>query len=381
MAFNYELAQKVLDLGDRDTALFFAGRDEEIRRFESALRASSLKEEAVFRIYQGAPGCGKTSLLAHLRGQPPDGVLFVRVEEKHLAGSDALKARIEKVALEDGPFYARIGSEAAKAIGEGLRLKGAGERLDAFIGAMIAKRVKTVVVHMDEAQLIGPPEQPGLLALHRDGLGIPTVCLLAGLSHTARNLGEIGGISRLASDAIVNMGAMADDECVESTRMMLDKLGVDGTDAEKSRTTEMVAALSGGWPHHLCGAQRALGKDLIRVNGVLKAVNTQRVKSESEQNRHSYYRSRLDHPVLAEHPPLTAAIIEHVNDRRPTSMLALKRLCEQILGETTGLAAPSRYADALIERGAVSITIGGGCEIPIPSMADWAASQADDDSR
>lgn len=377
MAFDNELAQKVLDLGDRDTALFFAGRGEEIRRFESALRASALKEEAVFRIYQGAPGCGKTSLLAHLREQPPDGVLFVRIEERHLAGSDALKARIEKVAVDEGPFYARIGSEAARAIGEGLRLKGTGERLDAFIGAMTAKRVKTVVVHMDEAQLIGPPEQPGLLALHRDGLGIPTVCLLAGLSHTARNLGEIGGISRLASDAIVNMGAMAHDECVESTGMMLEELNVDGTDAEKSRMTEMVAGLSRGWPHHLCGAQRALCKDLIRTNGVLKDANTRRVKSESEQNRHSYYSGRFDHPVLSEHPPLTAAIIKKVNERRPASLLALKRLCQETLEETTGLAAPGEYADALIEKGAVSITMDGGCEIPIPSLADWAASHAD----
>ncbi len=37
MAFDHELARKLLRRGDRDSAPFFAGRQEEIRRFDDAL--------------------------------------------------------------------------------------------------------------------------------------------------------------------------------------------------------------------------------------------------------------------------------------------------------------------------------------------------------
>ena len=39
---------------------------------------------------------------------------------------------------------------------------------------------------------------------------------------------------------------MAEDECVESTLMMLDELDVAGTDAEKSQAAQLVADLSCG---------------------------------------------------------------------------------------------------------------------------------------
>ncbi len=48
-----------------------------------------------------------------------------------------------------------------------------------------ATKDKKVVLLMDEAQVFGEDQQPGLGLLHTTGLGFPTVAMLAGLSHTA----------------------------------------------------------------------------------------------------------------------------------------------------------------------------------------------------
>ncbi len=56
--FNRELADELLEDRDRDTARFFAGRDDEIQRFDAAVREAQRSKQAV-RFYLGAPGCGK----------------------------------------------------------------------------------------------------------------------------------------------------------------------------------------------------------------------------------------------------------------------------------------------------------------------------------
>ena len=387
MTFNYELAQRILDLGDRDTALFFTGRDEEIRQFESALRASALKEQAVFRIYQGAPGCGKTSLLARLREQPPDGVLFVEVEEEDLASLSALKSLAVRVAVEKGPFYAKLASEAVRAAGEVVRAKNTGHRASRSFETMVAKRVKTVVFYMDEAQTIGKTGYPeGLVALHRAGLheggsNIPTVCLLAGLSHTALNLGDVAGITRPARNATVSMGALSNDECVQSTRMMLNALNVTATVDEKAHMAETIAGMSFGWPHHLNGGQYALCEELVDVEGRLRDVDIERVRGASEENRHAYYLGRLTNSVLADNPQFSALLVAKACETRPPSKAALRQLCreERERSRWTDLPEPGSLATALIEKGAVTITMDGTCEVPIPSMAEWAAAIADGD--
>ena len=76
MRFDSNQTRKFIDLGDRDIAPFFASRDAEIRHFESSFNTLdwSAKRTAAFRIFQGAPGCGKTSLVEHLRQRWEPGI-------------------------------------------------------------------------------------------------------------------------------------------------------------------------------------------------------------------------------------------------------------------------------------------------------------------
>lgn len=384
MAFDHELARKLLRRRDRDSAPFFAGRREEIRRFDDALHelddCDGLDTQAVFRVYQGAPGCGKTSLIAHLRKiRSMDIGLFVNIQLEDLSSTSALTERVRREAEDQGPIASRVVAQFLQALASSLRMEGSGTELRNIMADRTAKRTK-IVLHMDEAQVVEPSAQPGLLMLHTRGLGVPCACVLTGLGHTVDRLSNIKGLSRLSSNAMVNMGAMSLEECAESTRMMLDECGVIGRDTDKERAAMSVARLSQGWPQHLHGAQTALCGELLRTDGSLDAVDWGRVRSESDRSRHEYYHRRLFNTVLDMVPEATAQIVSKVRQERPRRLFDLEGVCEAEIGrmgldrERKFRATPEEFATALVERGVLAITPAGRYDVAIPSMGEWISA-------
>ena len=378
MAFDRRKTDEFSTHRDRDATPFFAGRANEIDQFDRALTelASQPGEQAVFRIYQGAPGCGKTALLHHLRENHANGVMFVGIQERHLSSETALMERVRQVALEEGPIGKKVLARAVRALGSRLRV---GETAEALSDAIAEEATDRLVLYMDEAQSVGPSERPGLTALHRDGIGIPTVCLFTGLGHTATRFRRIEGLTRLAANAVINMGAMAEDECAESTRNMLVAVGANG---DRKHAGEVVAALSLGWPQHLKGAQTALCRELLRAHGDLGEVDYGRVRSESDRNRHDYYNARLSGSVLGVHRPFTATVVATVQREQPVDPGDLIGLCENLLAGSQpaypGLksATGGEFAKALVERGVLSPRADERYEVAIPSMAEWLAHLA-----
>jgi len=319
MAFNYELARAVARGRDRDTARFFAGRGAEIDRFDDALAELDERGEhdnaAEFVIYQGAPGCGKTSLLNHLRGlQTYDDVLFVTVGLRDLTNEDSLQRLVWGHTERASPARRR-------------EIKGFGESSQR--PEQKNQRIRAVVLHLDEAQVVDDTAKPGLLMLHTKGLGFPCAMVMTGLGHTKRRVSSIEGLSRPAGNSTVGMGAMAADECAESTLMMLRELDVDGTDGERESAADLVATLSQGWPHHLCGAQIALCRELLATSGVLRRVDVGQVRRQSDENRRAYYFGGLAHSALAESPRFSASLVAKVDESRPADVLALEELCRE----------------------------------------------------
>ena len=380
MTFNRELADELVEDRDRDTARFFAGRDDEIRRFDAAVREANRSKQTVFRIYQGAPGCGKTSLASHLREIRSDRMLFVDINPNHLRSAEALMERVRAAAIKEGPSTGNAAAKIADMMGTRLRIKSTAEDFRDYIAQRSIKGAG-VVLHLDEAHSVGTSEGEELRNLHTTGLGLPGVLVLTGLGHTMERMTTIEGLSWLSCNAVVNMGKMAEDDCAESTRKMLEKLGVVGDDTEREGAAEMVAALSYGWPQHLNCAQVALCSELRRTLGILRDIDVDRVAHASDQLRYDYYLDRLAHPVFSLDPSVTKRIIVEV-DRRPIQTIPqLNALCDEEVARA-GLAddpffleiPAGGFARTLVEKGVVTITPQRGCEVAIPSMVDWAAN-------
>ena len=385
MTFNRELADELLEDRDRDTARFFAGRDDEIQRFDAAIREAHRSKQTVFRIYQGAPGCGKTSLASHLKEIRSERMLFVGINPNHLRSADALMEQIYRTAIEGGPSTGKAAAMIAEMVGSRLRMKSTAKDLREYI-AERSVRDTGVVLHLDEAHSVGASEGEELRNLHTTGLGLPGVLLLTGLGHTLERLTAIEGLSRLSRNAVVNMGTMTEDECATSTRKMLDSLGVVGDSTERECAARMVAELSHGWPQHLNCAQVALCRELRRTVGVLRDVNADQVGEASDQLRFDYYSDRLAHPVFSLDRSVTKAILVEVYRRPIRTIPQLNALCDEAVARA-GLAndpffleiPPGGFARTLVEKGVVTITPQRGCEVAIPTMVDWAVDGLEPD--
>ena len=256
----------------------------------------------------------------------------------------------------------------------GLRAKARSASANGMIGKFAAKR-RSVVVHVDEAQILGAAQEEGLLAMHQGTLGVPVLPVLTGLSHTETALKAVPGMSRLADGSVVNMGGMSADECAESTLSLLDALGVVAEPGSLRDWAARIADLSRGWPQHLNRVQAALCRELARTGGRIDAVDDSAVEGQSDQARFAYYRSRMDDPVLATRPGLAAAFAERLDTERPYDLMALTDLCGEemsALGIDQGRwFDPHDYVQALIERGVLAKDDADLYRMAIPSMRNW----------
>ena len=149
MPFDRELAIELLEADDRDTARFFAGRDTEIQAFDVAVRAADTKPQATFRIYQGPPGSGKTSLAAHLADRGRDRLLFVKPLREDVANTAALSRCVRAAAQKRGPGGESPVTEFAKAAASYLRAAEFVESVHAALSDWSSRGMR-LVLHFDE---------------------------------------------------------------------------------------------------------------------------------------------------------------------------------------------------------------------------------------
>jgi len=378
VTFDRQLAQR-LHLSDRDVAPFFAGRTAEIASFNEALDTARQKSQAVFCIYQDAPGCGKTSLADHLSRISGERTLFTRFSE-----SDDFDKESLAVAVHEAAAAANKPAEIAKEVAEiALSLIGK-DRLAQILkegGLGAIPKSTDIVIHIDEARSMGDKFNPFIKTLHAKGIGWPCVVLLTGLSQTQRRIERIPGMSRLAEDATQHMGAMALAECVDSTMNMLNTIGATG---DHEDAAYRVARLSFGWPRHLNRAQKALRDELLieDVDGDLQRADFGRIKQKSDESRVHYYASRINAPLLAQGQALTLRMLDALRETRSINTIReLASLCKRVIERhgvhgdfpfdpQQGLA----FAEALMQRG-ILVESGTSFEIAIPSMADWVHDQ------
>lgn len=377
MGFKKALAEAFARDIDRDRALYFAGRVSEIASFDARLAMlverleSGDAASSLAMVFQGPPGCGKTSLVDHLGKRHPD-VLFVRAEKRHVARAGTLMERIRQMATAAGMLG--VGKRAFGLVAQAVGAKELARSANDMIGNLAAARSR-IVVHVDEAQTLDAGQEEGLLAMQQGTLDVAVLPVFTGLSHTASSLRAVPGLSRLAAGSAVNMAGLDRAECVASTRSMLKSMGAIGDDDELADASRFVADLSRGWPQHLNRAQAALCRELVRAEGHVGAIDRNAVQRQSDQSRYAYYRSRLDDPVLAVRPGLAAALASKLAEDRAYDLMSLADLCAAEMARLGINAAqwfePRDYVRAMIERGVLAQDGEDEYAVAIPSMKDW----------
>ena len=192
MAFERDQARKSIDLGDRDIAPFFAGRAVETRHFESAFNTLDWanKRSAAFRVYQGAPGCGKTSLVEYLRQRHSGDTLFVDIRNRHLVAEEALIDQIRRTAVSVGSGAGKAIAAFGQAVGAYLRVvKPGSDEARSFVADHAARNAK-IVVFMDEAQLVGEETAARTRTAPHFGSGVPDHRRVCGLEPHVRQTEE-----------------------------------------------------------------------------------------------------------------------------------------------------------------------------------------------
>lgn len=336
----------------------------------------------MFRLYSGAPGCGKTSLLAHIRKAHADvkELLFVPARSEYLRSEASLHEGVLEAAskVQGVKTEVRGGlSTGSKTVAEMLRAKTFSEAVEDWRRERAIDGL-TVVLQVDDAQNLDAKSLKVLAELHAYGLeGVKSVVLAAGLAH-AKDVLTGGGIPRTAHNADVDMGLLAWEDCVSSTRMMLDDLGADGTDAERVSAAGRVAEFALGWPQHLFRAQQALCRGLLDAGGSICDIDMGAVERHSSEARIDYYNDRLrGRQELERSPDVNYRVIADVARERPTRESELHRICKRRIDEDEEeheplvKTNPVAYATALVEKGVVCRTADGYAS-PIPSMVMWA---------
>ena len=400
MPFDKELARKIANGSDRNVARYFAGRAAEIASFEQALDDASLETQTVFRVYMGAPGCGKSSLMRHIREQadPNGNVLFASVGRAALASKAVLWTEVVDAALKRKlprqadeaklrAFWREHGAGVVRGAGEMVRIKQAGAALRRWQEGMALDRL-TVVAQFDEAQNLNRRQLATLEELHAEGLGVPSVAMLAGLSHTSDALSD-ARISRSGAHADVLMGCLSDEECAESTLAMLDEVQPDGTGAERIQLAECASRLAHGWPQHLNRAQAITCAELLRADGRIRAVSMHNIEAGTKTERAAYYEGRLDdRRLFGGDDELVQHIILAVDRSVVETNAELADVCDtQIKALRRDKHAHFRLAaegvaDGLVKKGVVQRTKRKRFyEVPIPSMVTWARERIRERSR
>ena len=341
------------------------------------------------RIIQGAPGAGKTSILAEL---------VKRSSERDGAPGQSRVLAFNSTALVNSlPEVLRIVAAAGSL--EPVRWRDALPNLTMtldgtgfpsvsidFAGAPDVPAPKTlfdlarqrpreswtapVIVAVDEAQrLPGNATDPHALFLqgiHDADAGLPLSLVLAGLGDT-RQKGEDMGLTR--PSAVHEIGGLDAEETATLMRDFCRHFGMDPSGHEGR--LDALAAPCEGWPRHLHFAMQALAAESLRCGGDLAGVDWARCGNQAAESRAHYYQHRQS-AEMKESDGLVAVVMSRLAEGTKMSG-ALRLIEENVIDHVPGhrlpedMTAKGLYTH-LVHRGALQEREDGIVHCPIPSF-------------
>ncbi len=408
--FDRNGLQEFIDAGEKSPPPVFVGRRhllEEVERTGRLVwRGMGAKAHGIpgkTQIIQGAPGAGKSSILAELQARSLAALNQTRTNDQVVPRVLVLPARmlsanpsraLAAIAVAGGmenhhwlrSIKSHLGSVSIGFSGLALSFSVAdADRLpdiDALVSRVPPEKWGApVIIAIDEAQrLEGSAQLPHaqiLQAIHDADCGLPLILLLAGLGDTQVHAHAMG---------LTRGNTVHSVECLESKdveTLMLDfprHFGVNpiGHENQLMSLTEACE----GWPRHLNFALQALSEQLIQMMGNLDRINWDQAEKHAWSSRIHYYQSQQS-PALRESEHLTSAILKGIGGGMNRSQIT--QLIQEHQNAKPGHNLPEgmteqNYLAHLIHQGALQEQMDGTFHCPIPSFRRFLVDAAGDRS-
>ena len=355
------------------------------------------------RILQGAPGAGKSSILAKIAGVSASGQPGTGPAPRVLALNSADITCPADILI---PLARLVNPDAAPAfladycqtrgVEGGVRVLGTGASgyvatthahrepeptLRAFRDWADGLDVGTgitgpIIIAIDESQRFSEdPTTPlaKLLQGIHDGCNLPLTLVMAGLCDTADKAQSMGLTRGLTVHPV---GSLAAEDVASLMTGFCHHFGMDPRGHEEH--LEQLAAPCEGWPRHLHFALAALATDALAMDGDLarlNCINWSCIQAAAMASRTRYYQAQQS-PAMEESASLVAAVLH-----------ALKPGCRRFDVVNSIMAHegvhPGRQwclpadmnadmmTDHLVHQGALQTMPDGTMTCPIPSFRTW----------
>lgn len=409
--FDWGGLSKFLEKGDKRRPPAFVGRGEVLR---DIIRTAELAWEGRLegspgetRIIQGAPGAGKSSILAELDGRlnvgkPKEGVPRILNIDSVKLTSRNLPLTLKKLAeLIDSraavSFLSGIRRDLSVGVSANILNAGGGlnvsnrrtqspfsagfSALESWIISKAKKKAMRwpIIFAVDEAQNLPEGNQTGeaqlLRDLHASPVRFPITLVLAGLSsteHVANGLGLTRGLH------FHRIGRFGGNDSVEVLFKFCERFGIEIGNC--GGNLEVLAKPTEGWPRHLHWALIAIGKAaLIKgIDGKLDRIeNWNTIETESRKSRIDYY-LRQQSNLMGDSAYLVSTVMKQLG--KGLAPGEVKQLIEESEGKPKPWRIPAnmnsdQFYNHLVHQGALEIQDNGTVHCPMPSFRNFLISK------
>ncbi len=376
----------------------FVGRAEAIADIESAARLAwrpglGHGMPGATRILQGAPGAGKSSILAELesrclaaplnKGMPRVlAVSSTRLAEDRSSVLASIAAVGRMPINEWANWATRLTGRLSASVGfAGMTVESArsNEEAPSHLFALAAATPPEawdapVIIAVDEAQNLPPdarsPHALLLQEIHNAEAGLPLTLVLAGLGDTldrARELGLTRGLRQHEA------GQLAEDESQALMEGFCKRFGLR-TSGCGMRLADL-AAPAQGWPRHLHFALQALGEEALAEDGDLEKIDWNRAEARAAHSRLRYYRGQRTAAMEAGECLVGAVmsdLVEGMSRMEIIDLIATK--ASSRFGWGWALPSgydPENFLQLLTHQGALQRRTDSSYYCPIPSFRNF----------
>ena len=355
-------------------------------------------EPKMTRIVQGAPGSGKSSVVAELQsrllrtetGAVPRLLTVSSTRLTTEAGVADVLAAVAAAARTEKKDWRAVGRDVFARIRRdvgGVSVAGTGVALranDMPDPAALAALEKTlpgrkwprpVILAVDEAQNLPSdkhtPAGQLFRGIHEADTGLPLTLVLAGLGDTPDVAGKMGLTRGLTQHPV---GGLSDAETDELMRGFCGRFGIKTAGAEDRLAA--LAAPCEGWPRHLHFALQAFGSAVLAAGGDAARISWDGVFAAAAGSRRAYYRAQQD-VAMRESGNLVGAVMFELD--RNLSAMEIISLIERKASDSRpegGWSLPPgadarSFNNHLVHQGALQTDEDGRFRCPIPSFRSF----------